>query len=190
MIKQSNLPNQFKYLWVALLLIIIIAMIYGCSSAQKLMDKAERKDPEIVAKYARDKYPCTDLLTPDTTIIYKDSLIFVDVECPDVIPSEIVVKTDTIKNTIIKTIRVPVNLPVQIKYITKWYEDSAKLKICDIALNKAHIDNKNLQAANDTLTAKVYHKGLENWIWRIVASIFIFLFVWRKYKQLTSIRFT
>ena len=153
------------------------------------MDKAERKDPTIVAKCARDKFPCTDLLKPDTSIVYKDSLVFVEIECPEVMPDSVVlVKTDTVKNTIIKTIRVPVNVPVQIKYITKWYEDSAKQKICNEALNKADLSIQKLQAANDTLTAKVAHRGKENWIWRIIASFFIILWVWRKYKQLTTIK--
>jgi hypothetical protein len=178
-------PNHIKWAWLILLLIIVVAIIAGCSTAEKLLDKAERKDPAIVAKYARDKYPCTDLLKHDTSIVYKDSLVLVEIECPEVMPdSVILIKTDTVKNTIIKTIRVPVNIPVQIKYITKWYEDSAKQKICNEALNKADLSIQKLQAANDKLTTKVAHRGKENWIWRIIAICLICWQGWKIYRKL------
>lgn len=181
---QPNLPNQVKWVWLALLTIIVIAILAGCSTAEKLLDKAEKKDPAIVAKYARDKYPCTDLLKPDTAIIWKDSVIYI--ECPDnTNPFEvIVVKTDTVKNTVIKTVRVPVTVPIQVKYITKWYEDSAKLKISAVALNNCNTEAKALKVANNKLTAKSARRGVENWIWRVIALILIGLKLLKIYRKL------
>lgn len=179
------MTKSYKYLWVALLLIIIIAIMAGCSSAKKLLDKAERKDSKIVAEYARDKYPCTDILKPDTTVIIKDSLIFIDIECPDIVPAEIVVKTDTVNNIITRTIRVPVTLPVQVKYITKWFEDSAKLKIYATDAQSCNTAVLNLREANHTLSVKVSNKGQENWLWRIIAIILI---AWQVYKLYRKIK--
>ena len=182
---QPNLPNQIKWVWVILLLVIIIGIIAGCSTAEKLLDKAERKDPAIVAKYARDRYPCTELLEPDTAVIWRDSVIYI--ECPDnTNPFEVVViKTDTVKNTVIKTVRVPVTVPIQVKYITKWYEDSAKLKVAAVDLQGCNTAVLKLQASNDSLKAKSDRRGKENWIWRIIASVLICWQVWKIYRKLT-----
>jgi hypothetical protein len=183
---QPNLPKQVKWVWLEYLLIIVVAIIAGCRTAEKLLDKAERKDPAIVAKYARDKYPCTDLLKNDTAIIWKDSIIYID--CPDnTNPFEVVViKTDTVKNTVIKTVRVPVTVPIQVKYITKWYEDSAKLKIYATELNKTIVAAQKLQADKDKLTAKAARRGKENWIWRIIATVLICWQVWKIYRKITT----
>lgn len=168
---------------------ILFTSCYTSDKAQKQVNKADSKYPEIVAKLARDKYPCTDLLKNDTAIVFKDSLVFVDIDCPDVIKSGTVIKTDTVNNVITKTIRVPVNVPVQTKYINRWYEDSAKLKLASVAINKAITANEKLQATNDKLNKKVANKSKENWFWRIVAFVFIALWAWRKYRQLTTIKF-
>jgi len=179
-------PNHIKWAWLILLLIIVVAIIAGCRTAEKLLDKAERKDPAIVAKYARDKYPCTDLLKNDTAIIWKDSIIYID--CPDnTNPFEVVViKTDTVKNTVIKTVRVPVTVPIQVKYITKWYEDSAKLKIYATELQGCNTAVLKLQTDKDKLTAKAARRGKENWIWRIIATVLICWQVWKIYRKITT----
>lgn len=184
MTQRPKLQSQIKWVWLALLTIIIIAILAGCSTAEKLLDKAEKKDPAIVAKYARDKYPCTDLLKPDTAVIWKDSVIYI--ECPDnTNPFEVItVRTDTVQNTVIKTVRVPVTVPIQVKYITKWYEDSAKLKVAAVELSGCNTAVLKLQAANDKLSAKAAHRGKENWIWRIIATVLICWQVWRIYRKI------
>ena len=173
--------------------LILILFLSSCSTAKELIDKAEKKDPKSVAEYAREKYPCKDLLKNDTAVIWRDSTIYI--ECPDTSannPYE-VVRFDTVNNVItkivpvIKTIRVPVNVPIRTQVITKWYEDSAKMKIYATDLSGCNTANENLQASNDSLSTKAAHRGKENWIWRIIASFFILLFIWRKYRQLTSI---
>lgn len=171
------------------IVIMCFSSCYNSKKATEQVNKANDKFPEVVAKVARDKYPCTEVLKPDTTVVYSDSLVFVEVECPDTIKTETVVKVDTVNNVITKTIRVPVNMPVQTKYITQYFEDSAKLFLLTQSINKANAANEKLQASNDTLQKKVSRKSKENWIWRVIALVFIGLFVWRKYQQLTTIKF-
>lgn len=166
--------------------LLILLILAGCSSAKELMDKAEKKDPAIVAKYARDKYPCTDLLKPDTAIIYQDSVVYID--CPENTTMFETVRTDTVNNVITKIVRVPVNMPVQVKTITKWYEDSAKLKI---ASERAMVYEKSiqkLQTSCDKLEGKVARKSKENWIWRIIALVLIGWTVFRFWNKLTTIK--
>lgn len=164
--------------------LIIIILLSSCSTAQELMDKAEKKDPAIVAKVARDKYPCKDILKPDTAVVYKDSLVFVEVECPEVVTTETIIKTDTINNVVTKTIRVPVTIRTAGQVITKWYEDSAKLKIAAMELQGCNTEVLKLQASNDSLSAKSAHRGKENWIWRIIASVLICWQVWKIYRKI------
>lgn len=171
------------------LVIMSFSRCYNSKKATEQVNKADSKFPEIVAKLARDKYPCSDLLKPDTLTTIKDSLIFVDVECPDTLTTETVLRTDTLNNVITKTIRVPVNMPIQIRTITKWYEDSAKLKLASIEQNKLIKENERLTTENKIQSKKITNKNKENWFWRIVAAVFIFLFIWRKWKQLTTINF-
>lgn len=167
--------------------LLILLILAGCSSAKELMDKAEKKDPAIVAKYARDKYPCTDLLKPDTAIIYQDSVVYID--CPETPTNTFeVVRYDTVNNIITKVVRVPVNMPVQVKTITKWYEDSAKVKLLTEALNKANTANEKLQASCDKLAGKVARKSKENWIWRVIALCLIGWTVFRFWNKLTTIK--
>jgi len=166
--------------------ILIILIFASCSTAQELMDKAEKKDPAIVAKLARDKYPCKDLLKPDTTTIYQDSIILVEIECPDV-PTE-VIRVDTVNNVITRTVRVPVTLPVQTRYITKWYQDSAAVYLIAKDLETAKFANTKLTDENNSLSKKVARKSKENWIWRIIALILIGWTVFRFWNKITTFK--
>jgi len=170
--------------------LILLFALASCSTAKELLDKAEKKDPAIVAQYARDKYPCTDLLKPDTAIVYQDSLIFVDVECPEVGQPAEVLRIDTVNNIITRTVRVPVNMPVQTKVITKWYEDSAKLKLYRLQVEGLQKDTATLRAARDTYQAKAQRRGKENWIWRAIATVLILWKAFKLYKRLTTIKVT
>lgn len=170
---------KYKYL-------ILIILLAGCSSAKELMDKAERKDPAIVATYARDKYPCKDLLKPDTAVIWKDTTVYID--CPDTIKGNdfevIVTKTDTVNNTVVRTVRVPVNMPVRTQVITKWYEDSAKLKINQVHITNLQRDTASLTASRDSWKSKAKHREKENWIWRIIATVLICWQLWKIYRKI------
>lgn len=179
---------------IQLILIGIVIMCfprcYTADKAQQQVNKADSKFPDIVAKLARDKYPCKDLLKNDTAVIFKDTTIYID--CPDnsvtqTNPFE-VVRTDTINKVITKTVRVPVTLPVRTAYITKWYEDSAKIKLYVSALNKANTENEKLKETVVKQDKKIANKNKENWIWRIIA---LALLVWqgiKLWKNITTIK--
>ena len=173
---------------LALILIGFIIMCFSrCSSAKELLDKAEKKNPAIVAEYARDKYPCTDLLKPDTVTLYEDSLVFI--ECPDsnYNPGEYAtVLRDTLwQPGQVRTVRVPVKILVPSKVINNWYEDSAKQKVLSVSLNKANTANEKLTGENTRLQKAATRRGVENWVWRIVAAVLAFF--WIKGK-LTTIK--
>lgn len=174
----------------ATLLILIIVCLSSCYTSQKAEQqvyKANDKYPEVVAKLARDKYPCTDLLKPDTTTIYQDSIVYID--CPETPPNTFeVVRIDTVNNVITRTVRVPVHMPVQIRTVTNWYEDSSKLFLSTQALNKATVANTKLSDNNDKLSKKVARKSKENWIWRIIALVLTGWTVFRFWNKLTTIK--
>jgi len=166
--------------------LLLILILTGCSTAKELLDKAEKKDPAIVAKYARDKYPCTDLLKPDTAVIWKDSTVYID--CPEVTTTFETVRFDTINNVVTKIVKVPVNMPVRTQTITKWYEDSAKLKILNVEATACQESVKKLQAANDKQAIKISRKSKENWIWRIIALCLAGWTLFRFWNKLTTIK--
>jgi len=171
-----------------LLAIIVIAILAGCTTAEKLLNKAERKDPAAVARLARTKYPCTDLLRPDTAIIWWDSTIYI--ECPDnTNPFEVVtVRTDTVNNIVTKIIKVPVKVQLPGKVVTRWFEDSAKLKIYATELSGCNTANEKLQATVISQDKKIARKNKENWIWRIIALCLLAWQGWKLYRRLTTIK--
>lgn len=176
---------------LALILIGLVIMCFSrCSSAKELLDKAEKKDPAIVAEYARQKYPCTDLLRPDTVTLYEDSLVFI--ECPEegASPGDYAtVRRDTLRLPgEVRRVQVPVKILVPSKVITQWFEDSAKLKLAAIEAGALKSELSKAQADRDKYKARSDRRGKENWIWRALATLFIGLWVWRKYKQLTTIK--
>jgi len=185
--------NRKYILWAIIVISLyftLAAFLTGCYTAKKAeqqVNKANDNFPAVVAKLARDKYPCTDLLRPDTAILYRDTLVYID--CPDSIPATFeVVRRDTVNNIVTKTVRVPVTLPIRERVITKWYEDSAKLKLAQIALNGLHKDTARMQARIATLQAQSKRRGTENWIWRAIA---ISLIVWQGIKlwnRMTTIK--
>lgn len=165
-----------KYIYWSILILLVyfaVASLTGCSTAKELLDKAEKKDPAIVAQYARDKFPCTDLLKPDTLVVFGDTLVWV--ECPDT-ATQIVSFVDTlVKPGSTRTVRMPVTLPMQTRYITNWYEDSAKLKLGALELTRSMKEIQDLKDQLKTMT------GSRNWYrryfwWLIVAVVLLGIF--------------
>lgn len=182
-----------KYIWWALVVIGLYwtaAALTGCYTAKKAeqqVNKANDQFPAVVAKLARDKYPCTDLLKPDTAVLYRDTTVYID--CPDTVPATFeTVRVDTVNNVTVRTVRVPVTLPVKTVFIDRWYEDSAKLKLAQIEQGKLQAQIDCIQADNDRLQAQSSRRGKENWIWRAIA---IGLMIWqgiRLWKNMTTIK--
>lgn len=122
----------------------IILLLFGCLSsrrASRLTDKILRSYPEVIAKVARDKFPC-ELQKIDTIISLKDSTIWV--ECPDSIKT--VVPTFTKDSIIIKKVKilVPVNLPVKTITIVKEIEDLSKIVVIDAENAKLRVENEKM----------------------------------------------
>lgn len=150
--------------------LIFILLFSSCYNAQKATDqvnKADNKYPEIVAKLARNKYPCTDLLKNDTAVIFRDTTVYVD--CPDTaqIATYETIRTDTVNRTITKTIRVPVTLPIRTQVITKWFEDSAKLKLADITMDRVRADLQKIKTDFDATQDKL--KTRTKYLWWLLA---------------------
>ena len=129
-----------RYLLIALLLC-------GCYTQKKATEQVNRandKFPGVVAKLALDKYPCSEVLKPDTAVIWKDTTILVD--CPDTASNPFqVVRYDTVNKVVTlpgRTIKVPVTIPAKTVYIDRWYEDSAKLKLAAIERDKLVKENE------------------------------------------------
>lgn len=124
---------------IAFVLLSVLAIsLFSCSAlrrterkkqhAEKKIIKALKKSRISVAKLTRDTFPCSDLLKTDTTVFVYDSLIYI--ECPDYETGK--VKHDTLYTDTagtVKTILVPYHLPIKIKIIDRWFEDSAKISI-------------------------------------------------------------
>jgi hypothetical protein len=165
-------------------LLILTLLFTGCYSAKKAAEQVKKANdnyPEVVAKTARDLYPCTDLLKPDTVLAIKDSLIYI--ECPELVKNDYISTTDTIivRDSIYRIVKVPVKVQVQTKYITSYYEDSAKLKLLTIQVNGLQQDTTALKSNIIKLQGKVSNKNKELWIWRILA-VLIIAGLWAKRK--------
>ena len=165
-------------------LLILTLLFTGCYSAKKAAEQVKKANdnyPEVVAKTARDLYPCTDLLKPDTVLAIKDSLIYI--ECPELVKNDYISTTDTIivRDSIYRIVKVPVKVQVQTKYITSYYEDSAKLKLFTIQVTGLQQDTTALKSNITKLQGKVSNKNKELWIWRILA-VLIIAGLWAKRK--------
>lgn len=135
-------------------------LISGCCAPLKHLNKAYTKDPAAVAKFTRDKFPCTDGVS-DTVI--KTEYSYVEVKCDN----DTVTKTDTlfIKNdtkpktyTITKTKFIAT--PKEVMVVTKYIKDSAEAVSLGFQLDEAKQKNTKLY---DKLVTKV------NWInWLVI----------------------
>jgi len=177
-----------------ILTIITIVCLFSCSrytepTAIKQTTKANDKYPESIAKLVRGWYPCT--ITEINTVIEKrDSIVYID--CPDLPvivhePNDTIYLTHAANNTAyspqIKTVRVPVHLPIEIRYITKWVEDSAKIFI----LTK---ENKQLYDKNVQLSDRVGQMTDKRDYWRVRFFILLSLVALYFIIKIYSARFS
>jgi hypothetical protein len=146
-------------------IILIPLFLFSCQSANKLVNKAVKKDKAEVAKITRELFPC-GIIAQDTTVVIDTLTKFV--ECPE---SDIItiVKTDTTIDTIVikKTVKVPVLTPQRTIYITQRFEDSAKIYLLQ---NQINIKQKTI----DKLTNKLHNRKILI-IWLIVGIICLLL---------------
>lgn len=160
------------------LLIMCFSSCYTEKKARQQIDKADTAFPGLLPDIARTRFPCTDLLRPDTITQVHDTVVYI--ECPEDPlgykpttrrPNDYT-RIDTVRlpgST--RTVRVPVTLPVQVQYITKWYEDSAKLKLSALALTKSaeRIQALEKQLADMTGSRAWYRR----WFWWLIVAVVI-----------------
>src|SRR4051794_33434030 len=103
------------------LTVCLLFSCYGPKKAQRQVSKALVKQPTVVAKIARDAFPCVPIRF-DTTITDHDTTVVI--ECPDFSSEEgddYFSTPDTMvkRNVITRIVKVPVTLPVQTITITR-----------------------------------------------------------------------
>lgn len=147
--------------------IFIPLFLFSCQSANKLVNRAIKKDKAEVANITRELFPC-GIIARDTTVVIDTLTKFV--ECPqsDIIT---IVKTDTTIDTIVikKTIKVPVLTPQRTVYIKQRFEDSAKIYLLQNEINQK-------QKKIDKLTNKLHNrKVLIIWLLLGIISLLLLL---------------
>ena len=166
-------------------LLLPLVFLFSCSkytepTAIKQTTKANDKYPESIAKLVRGWYPCT-ITETNTVIETRDSIVYVD--CPD-LPQIIHEPNDTIYSTqtVVKTVKVPVHLPVEIRYITKWVEDSAKIFSITAELNKSDALIKKQNKDIEDLKGKVSKRN--KWLlWLIIALVVSLLINYIQFRK-------
>lgn len=114
--------------------IIIITLLFGCYTpkmAEKSLNKAFIKHPEIVAQKTRIWFPC--IITQNDTITKSDTS-FIELNCPND-----TTKRDTIylngKTKIITNSKI-IALPSKTIYVTKFVKDSANEYLIQSNINQ------------------------------------------------------
>lgn len=140
----ANLQHfDMKYILGVIFATFVLVSCYTDKKATKQIEKAMDRKPELALEKFRAKYPCVQTGS-DTTIVIKDTTIEVEVECPD---ADTTFVRDTIKTVnnkvIIKRVPVKVQLPAQV--ITKYIEDSSKIKLLTLKIERLKAENTDLK---------------------------------------------
>jgi hypothetical protein len=148
-IPTTPIAKMIKYLFLALVL-------QGCYTQQKALkdlNKANDLQPKVVADYVREHFPCT---IKDTITKVDTAYQYITILCPGKDPLEIneepsvdtvYVDKYTIKTNTIKKV---VAIPSKTITITKYYEDSAKLKSLYVSISQAKEELKNCQQKKES----------------------------------------
>ena len=155
-------------------LLLALVCLGSCATPKhikKKLNKYNERHPEVVADFARAKYPC--ILLGDTIVRIDTSYKYFVIDCPD---STITSQNDTIYLDKIKTVQKVVHkyvqkviaVPQQTKIITKIIKDSAELIVSEMRLEQVQIE-KDKQIAK---TDKAYF-----WVRLLLTLLFISLFL-------------
>jgi hypothetical protein len=147
--------------YYSLLIVLLLSACYSSKKAEKQVGKALLYYPEVVAKIARNAFPCK---SGKIDTITKEKMLMVD--CPES-DSIIVYVNDFGYKTIHDTIRIKktVKVPVKVQDIMMYtyIEDSAKIKILQDQIYRL-TNNENI------LTYRLTHKNRVI-KWLIIISI-------------------
>jgi len=153
--------------------LLIPIFLFSCQSANKLLNKAVKKDKAEVAKLTRELFPC-GIIARDTTVVVDTLTKFV--ECPE---STIltVYKTATTIDTIVlkKFVKVAVLTPQRTLYITQRFEDSAKIYLLQ---NQINLQTVKINRLNDRIhTAKII-------IWWLTITLILSILAYSLLKKI------
>ena len=168
-------PKWAIIILFAIVVILFSLMFFGCATPEKLIKKALDKDSAAVAKVTRDLFPCTDIFKPDTAILYRDTTVYI--ECPDSITPAMfeTIRFDTVTNT--RIVRVPVKLPIETKYITRYFEDSAKIFLLRKAMQTLQADTSALNKQVAKYKGKLHTRNVQAlWLLGLVIALLIWTF--------------
>jgi len=145
-----------------ILAILLVMLVSSCHTAKNALNKVKKADlyhPEVVAKYARDKYPC---ILVDSIVKLDTSYEFVEIQCPDFVsPSP---------DTIYKIVRSKTDLskivkPQPIKVIT--VKTITKEVVRDVIDSACYVQAENLINENKNLSMTINDKN--DWIkWLLI----------------------
>jgi len=143
----------------------VVLILVSCNTSKlysKRLAKIEQRHPEKIAAICVKNYPCTTTKS-DTIFDYKDSVVFVDCDS--------VVKHDSLIEYV--PVKVPVHLPIQIKTITAYKEDSAKIFLLQKEIKDLHqaLIKTDLRHDNDGAIISSQRKKL--WRWRVLAIVIL-----------------
>jgi hypothetical protein len=141
----------------SLLIVLLLSACYNSKKAEKQVGKALYYHPEIVAKIARNAFPCYNVKIDTIT---KEKMIMVD--CPESDSTIIYVRENAIHDTIHLTRNVKVPVKVQDIMLYTYYEDSAKIKLLQNQIYKL-TTNENI------LTYKISNKN------KVIKYLIIFI---------------
>jgi hypothetical protein len=168
-----------------LILLLLITGCYTAKKAEQQTNKALLNYPVVVAKVARDAFPC---ITKASDTVTRIEYEYIDVDCPDSIIKTELIPGDTVIRITTKTVRVQV--PAKTIYITKNIEDSAKIKLLVFnieAKDKVILNQYNQIVKKDK---KITAKNKELWIYRSLLLLLVLYLCFRLYKSLTTIKFS
>lgn len=138
------------YLCLALVLCLGSCSKYTDQEALKQLIKAEALRPKVTADFVDEHFPCTP--KTDTIVQTQTDYKYIDVVCPPVDSSslldtiyidkiKVVNKTSVVKRTIA--------LPSKTITITKYFEDSAKIKSLTLANSQTQAELKKCAEKKD-----------------------------------------
>ena len=160
-------------------ILILSLFLLSCSAtrkANKFLSKAFHADSATVALRTRTVYPCI-ITASDTISVVSDSLIYID--CPDTNQADYFTKIDTITKegaVVIKTIKVPIHLPIKTVYINTKIEDSAKIKV--IMTENSRIIKEYTKVEKKVDNRNTLIKILSGLL--LAAGLFLFILIKRK----------
>jgi len=140
--------KKINYLCLALALCLGSCSKYNDQDALKQLIKAEALKPKLTADFVMQHFPCTEKI--DTIVQTHTDYKYIDVVCPPADSTadtiyldkiKVVTKTNVVKRTIA--------LPSKTTTITKYFEDSAKIKSLSLANSQTQAELKKCGEKKD-----------------------------------------